>query len=271
LNNDDGRSVKPDDFTPYLIPPKGRPYRECWAEEDKSLLPTTAAAITSSSSATPQSSKTELKKSRKSLSTLKACQLDDLGLQADSFCLPLTERLVSALLDEPASTDSTAWSDAAPQHGLIQSDAEESVASFLQLPTREEMFNVEQRLKSELAYLGILDSSDMMDNQALAADPNNQDDEISIELKRLQGDLRRLTEVNDRRKLILREMVRDRLAYQEYLSVVEEMNRQIYTCYQRRFVRLPVYDYLHCHDYYFLLAKPTKKTENNPTAASTSG
>lgn len=229
---------KPEDVAPYLIPPKGKSYRECWAEEEKSLLPTAIGANSASAAAGTKSDGLIAKKNRKSLSALKgqtaAVQLDNLGLTADAFCLPLTERFVSAFLDDYESASAAGTE---PPADLVPSDAEDSSSTFnsftpFRPPTKEEMYSIEQRLKSELIHIGLLDQQSLASIGAV----DSQADEISVELKRLQGDLRRLTDVNDRRKQILREMVRDRLAYQEYLSVVDEINRQVYACYQRRFV-----------------------------------
>jgi transcriptional adapter 3 len=66
-------------------------------------------------------------------------------------------------------------------------------------------------------------------------------DEISSELWRLQHDLRLLTELNNRRRTIVREKAIDEMAYQEYQLVVDEINRQVDHLFQKRYVSPIIY------------------------------
>ena len=59
-------------------------------------------------------------------------------------------------------------------------------------------------------------------------------DEISMELRSLQNELRRTIELNNHRKRVVRELAIDQMAYQEYSMVVDEIDRQVDQAYQKR-------------------------------------
>lgn len=59
------------------------------------------------------------------------------------------------------------------------------------------------------------------------------DDDIASSLRQLQGKLRRVKQKNEARKERLSAIARDRLAYADYLELLEDLNRQISTGYQR--------------------------------------
>jgi hypothetical protein len=92
-------------------------------------------------------------------------------------------------------------------------------------PSREEMYEIEERIKRELHFVGLLDDEDVQELD---------EDEVSMELRRLQSSLRRIVEVNDRRKAVLRKLAFERLAQQEFNLVIEEINKQVEAMYQKR-------------------------------------
>ncbi len=59
------------------------------------------------------------------------------------------------------------------------------------------------------------------------------DDEIAGELRGLQSELRVVKRMNDARKERLANIATDRLAYQDYLEMLDDLNRQISSGYQR--------------------------------------
>lgn len=63
------------------------------------------------------------------------------------------------------------------------------------------------------------------------------DDEITQELKKRQGELRKQVEINQFRKGKLREVAAGWKAWQEYSDVLDELNKQVYAAYAKRYVR----------------------------------
>ncbi|CAK7212030.1 Transcriptional regulator [Sporothrix bragantina] len=77
-------------------------------------------------------------------------------------------------------------------------------------------------------------SSDVVD-PALAADYNGHfDDEIAARLRRLQTGLREQMLVNGARKARLAELVKERMAYQEYQTILEDLDGQVNAAYLKR-------------------------------------
>ncbi|CAK7565883.1 MAG: Transcriptional regulator [Sporothrix epigloea] len=70
---------------------------------------------------------------------------------------------------------------------------------------------------------------------ALAADYNGHfDDEIAARLRRLQTGLREQMLVNGARKARLAELVKERMAYQEYQTILEDLDGQVNAAYLKR-------------------------------------
>ncbi|CAK7274792.1 Transcriptional regulator, partial [Sporothrix epigloea] len=77
-------------------------------------------------------------------------------------------------------------------------------------------------------------SGDVLD-PALAADYNSHfDDEIAARLRRLQAGLREQMLVNGARKARLAELVKERMAYQEYQTILEDLDGQVNAAYLKR-------------------------------------
>lgn len=235
-----------DDLSPFLLPAPGRPYKEVWAEEDKSLMP--AGGTDAASKSSPQQSQQRQKQKKQKLSNI---FFEDFGLLEDNFCLPFTERIVATLFENEStnnllSTDGIAANAAngngGPNNNTSNNNTDLSPVedpatvckSLLKEQSKDELFSVEERIKSELKYVGLLDDGDMLTTNT--ASQSSNDDEVSVELRRLQADLRRLIELNNGRKRRVREVLLDHLAYQEYRMVLNELNRQIISSYQKRFV-----------------------------------
>eukprot|EP00158_Paraphelidium_tribonemae_P006089 Partr_v1_DN27675_c1_g1_i1_m65189 putative transcriptional adaptor 3 len=188
-----------DDPEPYLMPPLGRPYQRVWAEEDK--------AVTA--------------KSRK----VKNQRQDDSGISPDLYCGPLTERLLSALIEEDIIFDSS--SQYRSDYAMLEPVSPSGVpaTSNIREPSKEEMYSIEQRLKRELRILGLLEDE---------MDVDEDDDEVSRELRRLQDELRRVTVVNRSRKQIVRERAIDQMALCEYRLVLDELDKQVEQAFLKR-------------------------------------
>ena len=86
----------------------------------------------------------------------------------------------------------------------------------------------DERIKSELRYLGLLGQEDNPDYDA------HHDDDISERLRLLQTELRRVMIVNGARKARLLDLAKERLAYQEYSTIHEDLDSQVQQAYLKR-------------------------------------
>lgn len=205
---------KQSEAAPFVIPPLGRHYLEQWLEEDKALMPSTDDFVPP---------KPEKKPSKKQKSTVPELSPPT---STDSFCGPITERLVSAMMQESDGVIETFEQDD------LDSLTTNSFTGQSAHQLVEEEYNIEERLKRELRYIGLLDD----DDEEAQADTN---DEISAELWRLQGDLRKLVLVNSRREQILEERAVVEMAWQEFNLVLDEINRQVESVYMKKFRNQP--------------------------------
>ncbi|EJS42340.1 ngg1p [Saccharomyces arboricola H-6] len=100
----------------------------------------------------------------------------------------------------------------------------------------------EERLKRELKYVGIYMNMPKDENNPNLNDPDwitgREDDEISAELRELQGILKQVTKKNQKRKALLIPLVERQLAWQEYTSILEDLDKQIDQAYVKR-IRVP--------------------------------
>jgi transcriptional adapter 3 len=122
-----------DDPLPFLVPPLGKHYLDMWAEEDK-------ASLAAESPAKP------VKKPKG-----KQQRADDAAtLPVDSYCGQFTERVISALMEEGVP----------PGVDMEKNDSAGSTQAIRD-PSREELYNIEERMRRELCYVGLLDEADV--------------------------------------------------------------------------------------------------------------
>ena len=86
----------------------------------------------------------------------------------------------------------------------------------------------DERLKSELRYLNFLGPDENIDFDA------HNDDDISVRLRLLQTELRRVMIVNGARKSRLEKIAQERLAFQEYSTIHEDLDMQVQQAYLKR-------------------------------------
>ncbi|KAG0665514.1 Transcriptional regulator [Monosporozyma unispora] len=100
----------------------------------------------------------------------------------------------------------------------------------------------EERLKRELKYVGIYMNLPKDENNPNGDDPDwlngREDDEISAELRDLQTSLKMVTKRNQKRKEILKPLLERELAWQEYSSILDDLDKQIDQAYIKR-IRAP--------------------------------
>jgi transcriptional adapter 3 len=87
---------------------------------------------------------------------------------------------------------------------------------------------LDERLKAELRYIGFLGPDANPDYDA------HYDDDIAQRLRLLQRELRKQMIVNGARKARLLEIARDRMAYQEYSTIHEDLDSQVQQAYLKR-------------------------------------
>lgn len=100
----------------------------------------------------------------------------------------------------------------------------------------------EERLKRELKYVGIYMNIPKDENGATGDDldwlTGREDDEISAELRELQNSLKQVTYKNQNHKEALIPLLERQLAWQEYSSILDDLDKQIDQAYIKR-IRVP--------------------------------
>ncbi|CAB4255653.1 similar to Saccharomyces cerevisiae YDR176W NGG1 Transcriptional regulator involved in glucose repression of Gal4p-regulated genes [Maudiozyma barnettii] len=101
---------------------------------------------------------------------------------------------------------------------------------------------LEERLKRELKYVGIYMNMPKDENNPNGSDPDwltgREDDEISAELRELQSSLKQATANNQKRKETLIPLVDRQLAWLEYSSILDDLDKQVDQAYIKR-IRVP--------------------------------
>lgn len=236
--------------TPYLIPKLGPLYYDTWAEEDASLG-------SKLSSPTFQRPPLESFKPKGTTSEL----TDEKILTEDVSCGPLSSRLLSAVLsihemnekenekgenDEDDGAGSIKEEELAVSESLFGEDSASQLDSgdvYKVLSDDNDFYSMEERLKRELKYIGIfmnmLDSDDSKTKKGSIIDSdewiaNREDDEVCAELRSLQEELKASVMRNRKRKKQLLPILEEQLAYQEYCTILEDLDKQVDQAYIKR-------------------------------------
>ncbi|TIC55690.1 hypothetical protein E3Q05_02089 [Wallemia mellicola] len=188
-------SAKGDEVTPYTIPPLGRPYLSVWEAEDAGL-PFTSI---------DQPSIPPLPRP-----TLTAQDMSDDSLINEDFSLgALSERLVSALLP-------------------INKPTEEYTNETQDVTTDKVAVGMlDDFLRRELISIGILNEGDLGPTQPI-------DDEISVQLAHLQNILQVQSQMNTSRRLHLLGRAKERMAAQEYITLLTDVEKTIEAGWAKR-------------------------------------
>ena len=86
----------------------------------------------------------------------------------------------------------------------------------------------DERIKLELRHLGFLGVDEEPDFDG------HHDDDISVRLRLLQAELKRVTITNGARKARLLDIAKERLAYQEYSTIHDDLDSQVQQAYLKR-------------------------------------
>lgn len=96
------------------------------------------------------------------------------------------------------------------------------------VPNRPDFAAVEERIRQEMIYMGMVGPSDTFHFQ------DRQDDEVSARLRFLQNELRSVAIRNGARKARLSELLKEQLAYQEYSTILDDLDKQVDQAYLKR-------------------------------------
>ncbi|RKK28642.1 hypothetical protein BFJ68_g6804 [Fusarium oxysporum] len=232
-----------DRVTPFVMPKRGkRHYTEIWAEEDGAM-----------SIDTPQQGRDKLppNQPRGSIDNMD----DDVG-ETDKLSVgPWLTRLMQTLRPEARAQSAD---DKPTTNGTINgdismngdADVEDKPASSDDKPNQQpaafmpessteawkkashpklEYSQVDERIKQELRHIGFLP----LDGFEAEYD-GHFDDEVAARLRLLQNRLKEQMLINGARKARLTDLVRERMAYQEYQTILEDLDGQVQAAYLKR-------------------------------------
>ncbi|KAM5463633.1 Transcriptional regulator [Microsporum audouinii] len=232
---------KGDRATPFLMPRRGKKhYTDIWAEEDGLNIDSTSQ----------DRDKLPLNQGRGSVEQItdETCETDQVSVP------PMLSRLYSLLRfenrtlpDDAAQpgNEETAVNGNATADGPMDIDQpngetepkalssattfpESSLSGFKVPAAKLDHAQLDERLKAELRYIGFLGPEDNPDYDA------HYDDDIAERLRILQSELKKQMIVNGARKTRLLDIARERLAYQEYSTIHDDLDTQVQQAYLKR-------------------------------------
>jgi transcriptional adapter 3 len=149
---------------------------------------------------------------------------------------PLAERVLSALVEEKVSSDDKDQDKDGDASNSVETNG--GGQSWRVAVSKADYSSFEERLKGELKYIGLLTSPEEMmglsGDEAVINWNNREDDEICQELRKLQKELRQQSVENEARKMILEKKVEEQLAYQEYATILDDLDKQVGDVFNKR-------------------------------------
>ncbi|KAJ2660599.1 Transcriptional regulator [Coemansia sp. RSA 1199] len=219
----------------YVVPKQGKFYAYTWAEEEVAHFPDHMHSNKTRYIAKSLLGTDALGKSRPDSSTAGGDSSDrDMSLNTARLA-PLTERIVSALVAERlvlsdenrVKTELGDFGLDGNNSALSDSEGGDTETETRQPSLNGEMLSLEDRLKRELQYIGILDDDDVNWN-------DREDDEVCVAIRALQRQLREQTRINNMRKARLLPIAKEHIGFQEYTQVIDELDKQVEQCYIKR-------------------------------------
>ncbi|KOS18993.1 Chromatin-remodeling complexes subunit NGG1 [Escovopsis weberi] len=232
-----------DRLTPFVIPKRGkRHYKEIWAEEDGAMALDT-----------PQQGHEKLppNQPRGNIESM-----NDATGETDALSIgPMASRVLQALRpenrmpapDEKPVTNGTVNGDISMNGGDVNDEQSGSFdfkhsmppAAYMAESSSEawkkashpklDYSQVDERLKQELRHIGFLPEEGFESEYDA-----HFDDEVAARLRLLQGRLREQMLINGARKARLMDLVRERMAHQEYQTILEDLDNQVNAAYLKR-------------------------------------
>ncbi|PRT56113.1 Chromatin-remodeling complexes subunit NGG1 [Wickerhamiella sorbophila] len=241
-------------ISPYVIPPLGPLYTDVWAEEDRHHHQHPSYNVTPAPRAVDPD---------QYIAHGSAHDISDMNVETGRVVVgPLTARLMSAILPEDGGEEeSTPMPPSITQITPESIDALSAESAAAAKQVLASFSGLEERLMREFRYVGILDmnilrqdvknrhqfklaidsSNDMgVDSDDLELDWNNgaEDDEVCREMRELQAKLRVVTAKNQKYKRRLLPHVQEQMAWQEYTSILDDLDKQVDQVYLKR-LRVP--------------------------------
>jgi len=230
-----------DRVTPFVMPKQGkRHYTEVWADEDGAM----------SLDAPMQPDRLPPNNPRGAIENM-----NDTVAESDGLSIgPVASRLLAALRPEnrvPPSEDKPMTNGVTNGDVSMNGDAngekpngssdDKTIppATFMDDSTTDEWkkatypkldYNtMDERLKQELQYIGFIPQ------EGAEADYDGAyDDEVAGRLRYLQDRLKQQMLINGARKAKLTDIVRERMAHQEYNTILEDLDTQVQAAYTKR-------------------------------------
>ncbi|ETS81239.1 hypothetical protein PFICI_06241 [Pestalotiopsis fici W106-1] len=231
-----------DRVAPFVMPKRGkRHYTEIWAEED---------GATSMDTTSPGRDKLPPNQPRGNID-----HMDDDVAETDKLSVgPILSRLLQAMRpearaqpseDKPMINGINGDSEVKAEtngevNGLNDEDGKslppascmpESSSEAWKKATHPKLdyTQVDERIKQELRHIGFL-PEDGFDGDY----DGHYDDEVAARLRLLQNRLRDQILINGARKARLTELVKERMAHQEYQTILEDLDSQVQGAYLKR-------------------------------------
>ncbi|KAK2836939.1 hypothetical protein FQN49_006572 [Arthroderma sp. PD_2] len=232
---------KGDRATPFLMPRRGKKhYTDVWAEEDGLNVDSTSQdrdkpplnqGRGSIEQITDETAETDQVSVPPMLSRLYSLLRFENRTLPDDSAQPGNEELAvngNMNIDGPMDIDHPNG-DAEPK-ALNSATAfpESSLGGFKVPAAKLDHAQLDERLKAELRYIGFLGPDDNPDYDA------HYDDDIADRLRILQSELKKQMIVNGARKTRLLDIARERLAYQEYSTIHDDLDTQVQQAYLKR-------------------------------------
>ncbi|KAL2868838.1 histone acetyltransferase NGG1 [Aspergillus lucknowensis] len=233
---------KGDRVTPFIMPKRGKKhYTEVWAEED---------GLMNLDQTNGEKERLPLNQGRGNID-----QVTDETVETDKVSVgPLVSRLYSLLRYEHRATpDETTINGAVngdiSLNGLngdsmdidhptgdAETKPKPSATSFrdaspsgFKVPAAKlDHSQLDERLKAELRHVGFLGADDNPDYDA------HYDDDIAQRLRLLQSELKKQMIINSARKARVLEIARERMAFQEYMTIHDDLDSQVQQAYLKR-------------------------------------
>jgi transcriptional adapter 3 len=214
-----------DDVTPYIIPKLGKYYTEQWAEEDARPVsfaspapPTTSGAVHHSTAHRGQPGRLNHNIPNRVDAPLTRLQS---RLRAASMREHHTKAGEPSFPHQPAGTET---SDAGLALGAPSADTSHRYGAEWKIPMLKGDFRHRQeRLPRGMTYPGPIYPSHGSDNQ------DTDDSEVTKRLAEFQHELREQSIINGARKAPIAERFREQLDYQEYIGMLDAIDKQILT------------------------------------------
>ncbi|KAK5683791.1 Transcriptional regulator, partial [Elasticomyces elasticus] len=237
---------KGDRVTPFIMPPRGKKhYKDIWSEEDGAL-----GLDRSNDERLP------LNQGRGTIE-----QISDESAETDQVSVgPMVSRLYSLLryehrapAEEGSTTNGAVNGEGSANGGgtslngdsmeidqpLPEGESKPALPSATAFPdasptgfkvpaARLDHAQLDERLKAELRHVGFIGQGDNPDYDA------HYDDDIAQRLRLLQSELKKQILTNNARKARILDIARERMAYQEYTTIHDDLDTQVQQAYLKR-------------------------------------